>query len=318
MLLRVIRDGVVESVHRGWAVVAGPDGETHASVGDPGHLVFARSSLKPFQAVAVLEQLEDAGVWLDLDGLAIATASHDGSDDHQIEAARLLAMADLDEAALATPPALPSAPLAPRACAEPTSLAHNCSGKHAAFLWAQVAAGRPPSGYLDPDGELQLRVRAAVERITGCAMQGMGIDGCGAPAWRLPLAGLATGFARLAQGTDARLRRVRAAMTGRPDLVGGFSLPDTALMLADPRVVAKRGAEAVFGAGFVTDDAAYGIAIKVEDGGNRAAGPVTAAVLEGMGASVPAEIRTPVVLGGGQPRGIAEVDAAVAALGRSA
>ena len=315
VLARLVRNGVVESVHTGSVVVADADGGIVASLGDPERSTYVRSAAKPFQALAVIEALDAAGTALPDDGLAIACASHDGSDEQQIEAARLLAEADLDESALQCPAALPRDPDTAWAQRWPYPLAHNCSGKHASFLLATVAAGDDPAAYLDVDSPLQQRIRECLGEACGAAPIGPGVDGCGAPAWLLPLRALATGFARLADGVTPRLARVRGAMTGRPDLVGGQLSVDTQLMRADGRVVAKRGAEAVFGAGVVTSAGAYGVAVKITDGGARADGPVAATLLEALGCSVPEAVARPNVLGGGRPHGLLEVDAAVAALG---
>ena len=85
------RDGVVESVHLAHVVVASADGAVQAILGDPAAEVYPRSALKPFQAVAVRASLADRGMDLAGSQLAIACASHTGSDDHQVEAASVLA-----------------------------------------------------------------------------------------------------------------------------------------------------------------------------------------------------------------------------------
>ncbi len=308
ILAQLTRDGVVESVHRGSVAVCTPDGVVVAALGDPRRDTYVRSSVKPFQALAVLELLGSGGPDLGQRGLAIASASHFGGDDHQIEAARLLALADLDESALRCPPALPVDHLAALSQREPTPLAHNCSGKHAAFLLAQVATGRDPSTYLAPDEPLQKAVFEQLRRVSGETPLGPGVDGCGAPAWRLPLAGLATAFARLAEAGEGDLLRVSAAMSMYPDLVGGPGSADTALMQADGRVLAKRGAEAVFAAAAALPNGPVGIAVKIADGGNRAAAPVAACLLSALGARTPEQVRRPAVLGGGRPHGALEVD----------
>jgi L-asparaginase II len=306
VLATLTRDGVVESVHRGAVTVCDDAGVVLHATGPAGAPVYARSALKPFQVLAVLEVIE-GHVDLSDDALAIACASHEGGDDHQIEAAHLLALADLDEGALGCPPADPADRAALRDSPEPTRLAHNCSGKHAAFLLAEVTAGRDPSGYLDPAGALQRSVRDHLERSCAAALDGPGVDGCGAPAWLLPLTALATGFARLAAGADPRLARVRRALRARPDLVGGTGQPDTALMRSAPGVVAKRGAEAVFAAGAVVGGRGLGVAVKLADGGSRAAGPVAAQVLSVLGLPVSGDLCAPVVLGGGEPHGALRV-----------
>ncbi len=313
VLARVVRDGVVESAHRGTLVVADAGGRVLGGIGDVARPVYVRSAAKPFQAVGTLALLDRAGVALPSEGLAIACASHVGGDAHQIEAAHLLALAGLDESALRCPPAWPDdrATLIDQGRRE--RLAHNCSGKHAAFLLAAVSAGEDPARYLDTGSEIQGAARDALWATTDAEPTGPGVDGCGAPAWLLPLAALATGFARLAAGSHG-LERVRRAMRAHPDLVGGATTQDTRLMEADGRVVAKRGAEGVLAAGLAVGGRPLGIAVKVEDGSERGAGPAVAAVLGQMGARVPGRVRAPVVLGGGEPHGRVEVDPAVVAL----
>ncbi|HVM00073.1 MAG TPA: asparaginase [Egibacteraceae bacterium] len=301
-LAQLTRGGVVESTHLGAVAVADADGTVVGRLGDIDALVYPRSALKPFQALATTSLLARAAP--DPVGLAVACASHTGSDDAQIEAAHLLAVAGLDESALRCPPAWPADPATLRTTTEPSRLAHNCSGKHAAFLWAHTAGGGEPERYLDPGCPLQTRVREVLAAVTGAAPTGPAVDGCGAPAWRLPLVRLAAGYARLAAAHGgAPLAAVRAAMTARPDLVGGAGCADTALMASDRRVVAKRGAEGVLAAGMPTSRGPVGVAVKVADGAGRAAVPPVAAVLRALGATVPgALLRTPLPPGGAPAR----------------
>lgn len=303
-LVTVTRDGVVESVHLGDVAVATADGAVTAIVGDPDRLMYPRSALKPFQAIAVLEQLQDLGHTVEEDQLAIFCASHDGADDPQIVAASVLAEAGLDESALRCPPDWPIADRVTADLSAKTTLSHNCSGKHAAMLWAHTAAGHDPDTYLSVDSVLQARIARQLADVLGGPPQGPGVDGCGAPAWVVPLGGLAKGFAALASGASPVLARTRDAMTTHPELVGGATLPDTAMMRSDGRVVAKRGADGVMGAGFAHPRIGpVGIAVKIADGGDRAAGPAMAAVLEALGAIVPDDVRRAPVLGGGVPHG---------------
>lgn len=273
------------------------DGTVVGGLGDFDALVYPRSALKPFQTVASSDLLASVALALPApDGVAIACASHTGSTEHQVEAAHLLALAGLDESALRCPPDWPAHLPTLRDSRAPARLAFNCSGKHGAFLWAHTATGGEPQGYLDLVSPVQERVREVLEEVTGVAPTGPGMDGCRAPAWRLPLVRLARGFARLAAAEgDSALGRVRAAMGERPDLVGGPGCADTELMTADARVVAKRGAEGVLAAGIARDQGPLGVAVKVADGGSRGAVPPVAAILRALGATVPGDLaRTPV------------------------
>ena len=55
MLVRQLRNGIEESVHRGDIVEADVTGRLIRSLGDPERLVTLRSTVKPFGLVALLE-----------------------------------------------------------------------------------------------------------------------------------------------------------------------------------------------------------------------------------------------------------------------
>jgi L-asparaginase II len=316
VLVRVTRGGVVESVHRGRLALCDQSGEVLAQVGDAGEAVYARSTLKPFQTMASARLLEGAGMRLDQRALAIASASHSGSAEHQAEVARILASAGLDAGALRCPPDWPLDAEALRRSAGPTRLAYNCSGKHAAFLWAHTAGGGDPARYLDPEVALQRAVPELLAQLSGASPQGPGVDGCGAPAWRLPVTAIATGFARLAAGDASRtLAGVRDAMVAHPGLVGYATAPDTRLMQAVSGLVAKRGAEGVLAAGWTAGGRILGAAVKIDDGAARAAAVVIAAIVAATGPAVPDALLRPTVLGGGRPQGAVEAVLPAGALG---
>ena len=283
---------VVESRHRGHLVVVSP-GE-QAALGDPGHLTFVRSAAKPFQATACLELLDDAP--LTDDELAVAWASHRGEPRH-LEAVRaLLSRSSTSPTGLTCPRATPQ----DEPGAEPARLAHNCSGKHALFALAGRALGVVQEDLLDPVGPLQTHVLAHLDEALG-PTRAVGVDGCGAPAVAVPLEGLARGFLRLV--TDDRYRPVRRAGLTRPDLVGGTDRLESALLAHG--VVAKPGAEAVFGAAWLDDEGGpWAVALKVEDGASRAASACLHALVAELGV-VPSDVWSPPpVLGGGRPEGV--------------
>ncbi len=301
-LVEVVRDSAVESVHRGHVAVADANGARLGWVGQVAVEIYPRSALKPFQAVVTRGWMQRGGVELDEASIAIACASHEGSVDQQVEAARLLALGGVDEAALRCPADRPFHPAALDDDPRPSRLAHNCSGKHAGFVAAQALSGGPIEAYLSPDAPLQVAVADELGRVCGAAPVGPGVDGCGAPAWRLPLDALARGFARLAGG-QGRLGAIADAMRARPELVGGNAAVDTALMRAVPGLVAKRGAEGILGCGVLTADGPVGVAVKIADGAGRATGPAIAPVLAALGIEVPRVVARPLVLGGGEAHG---------------
>jgi L-asparaginase II len=210
--------------------------------GDDLHC-FLRSSLKPVQAVPLVEGCADLGD----DEVAIACASHQ-AEPAQLEAVRTLlarAGASAEDLENGVQEGRPEG-----------KLGHNCSGKHAGMLAACRAHGWALHPYRDAAHPLQRRVSELVGEAD------VAVDGCGVPTFALPLSRMCEVFLRTPP-------RVRAAMAARPELVGGAGADDTDLMRERPGWFAKRGAEGLF----CVSDGECAWALKVEDGASRALRP---------------------------------------------
>jgi L-asparaginase II len=289
------RGELVESRHVGHLVVAGPDGEVVERAGDPERTTFVRSTSKPFQATACLEVLGSGAEALSEEEVALSWASHRAEPRHLAAAQRLLDRSATAPDALTCPPSAAEAdPALP-----PARLQHNCSGKHGLFALAGRKLDVRHEQLLDPDAPLQRAVLATVADALGPAVA-VGTDGCGAPTVAVPLVALARAFADLAVAD--RWRRVREAGLAAPLHVGGEGRLESALLAAG--VVAKVGAEGVFAAGWrAADGTPRGLAVKAEDGAERAATVTAHAVLVAVGV-VSADVWSPApVLGGGRPVG---------------
>ncbi len=299
------RGELVESRHYGHLVVVGSDGQVVGAVGDPHHVTFLRSTAKPFQAAASLAL---AGDDLPATLVAVAWSSHQGEPDQLEAVLDLLARAGLTPADLTTPPASPAhAPAGP-----PTRLAHNCSGKHAMFALAGKTVCCPRRLLLDPDGPVQRPVLETLAQVIG-PVAGVSVDGCGAPAVAATLAGLARGYAALAE-PDGPWARVAAAGRAHPGLVGGRGRLESVLLEAG--IVAKPGAEGVFAAGWTASDGEVrGAALKVTDGAARASSTALHGLLLAAGLVGQEEWSPPPVLGGDQRVGGVFASKAVSALG---
>ncbi|HET8601313.1 MAG TPA: asparaginase [Segeticoccus sp.] len=306
VVARVTRSGFVESVHHGAVVVLDTDGTPVVELGDCHGQIFPRSCNKPFQTVAMLRH------GLDLQGelLALSCASHSGESFHRDGARRILARAGLPESALQNTPDLPYGEEARRAwLAEgrgPEPLAQNCSGKHAAMLATCVASGWDTATYRDPAHPLQQAIAQTLTELTGEPVGAVGVDGCGAPVMATSLTGLARGFSRLAtaaEGTEQE--RVCAAIQAHPEWLGGTGRHVTGLIRAVPNLIAKDGAEAVYAAALGDGRA---VAVKIADGGERAARVLLVAALRRVGVDAPglAELGTELVQGHGEPVGTVE------------
>lgn len=282
----VVRSGFDESIHHGAGVAIGTSGDPVAAVGDPTLVVYPRSSLKPMQAHAMVT----FGLDLPDDLLAVACASHDGSSMHLDAVRGILARHDLDESDLANTAARPHGAAARDAARAagigPSPIQQNCSGKHAAMLATCRINGWPTKGYLALDHPLQIAITSVFEDL-GCAVEHVGIDGCGAPTHAVSLGDLAVAFAVLAR-TDTRVAK---AMRSCPSMVGGPTRDITRWMQMVPGLMAKEGAAGVFAAALPDGRA---VAFKIADGSDDARRAVTATALRAMGVdldAVPAEAR---------------------------
>ncbi len=283
-MIELWRGGFLESLHHGHAVVMRETGEVVEAWGQPDALIYPRSSCKMVQALPLLES--GAGAALGPEHLALACASHQGGAAHVGRVERWLADLGLDETDLRCGPQEPQdrdeRDRLILADAAPCQLHNNCSGKHAGFLMLKRHLGGDAE-YVDPDHPVQASVRDAFEEVTGLSSPGFGIDGCSAPNFATTVAGLAQAMARFAAAGEAGVRqramvRLREAMMAHPDLVAGEGRACTELMRAmDGRAAIKTGAEAVFVA--ILPQARLGIALKIVDGGVRAAEAAITALL---------------------------------------
>ncbi len=309
-LARVVRGDLVESVHTGHLVIGGTGGTVEHAFGDPEATIWARSSLKPLQAVAMLRN----GLALDGPELAIACASHNAEPVHLARVRAVLSGAGLTEAAMQNTPDLPLDPGAAFAWQSSghraSSLTQNCSGKHAAMLATCVVNGWDLASYLDPGHPLQVAIRRTLEDLTGVPVTHATIDGCGAPLFSTSLVGLARAFGAIAaaprEAPGSPQARVAAAITADPWLVAGTGREATQVMLAVPGLVAKDGADGVYAAGLPDG---RGLAFKITDGGARPrpAVLVAALLLAGVDPSVDLDALRAIgdtpVLGHGEPVG---------------
>lgn len=317
-LALVRRSGFVESRHIGSAVVTGPDGKVMLALGDPVAPVFARSTLKPLQALGCLR----AGAPLEGDRLAIAAGSHTGERRHRELVTSMLTGAGLDSSALGCPPDWPedesSRHELVRAGDDRSALAMNCSGKHAAMLWAAAHNGCDLDGDLDAGHPVQQLIGDTVRELAGEELHATGIDGCGAPVLALSLTGLARATGAISR-RDSETGVVGAAMRADPWAVGGHAHPNTVVMETVPGLVCKGGAEGVLVLG---TEEGVSVAVKILDGSPRASGLVGLTMLAAAGAIARpvaeralAAIDAP-LLGGGRPVGAIVASPGLAAVSR--
>lgn len=294
-MVELWRGGLMESTHRGHAVIAHAGGDLVDVWGDPERVIFPRSSAKMFQALPLLETGAADAAGLTPAHLALACASHEGAALHVDLARAWVGNLGLTEGDLRCGAHMPydrdQRDHLIKTDQSPCQFHNNCSGKHAGFLTA-TRHMRADAEYNHIDHPLQIAIQAAFEDATGQAVAGWGIDGCSAPNFATTMAAFARGAARFAAAAhaggdsgDARARamaRLTRAMAQNPLLVAGEGRACSELMQAmGGRVAIKTGAEAVYVG--IIPDLQLGIAVKIEDGNTRASEAVMVALLVRLG-----------------------------------
>ncbi len=319
-IFELTRGQVVESTHFGAIAVVDSLGKLLASYGDPQTIAFLRSSAKPFQ---VLPFVEHGGVEhfnLNPKELALACASHEGTDEHVRVAKSILEKAGLNEGYLQCGAHLPGdAEVYKRLIANeeaPAPIRNNCSGKHSAMLAYAKMGELPLEDYLDFYHPVQQDILASFAEM--CLLPPnqvqLGIDGCSAPNFAIPLTNAALAFARLVDPHDlpgtraSACHKITSAITSYPEMISGPGEFDCRLMqVGAGKIVCKRGAEGyqaigLFPGALGPDSPGIGITLKVMDGDlgqrkpdltsyTRVRPAVTLEVLKQLGALNEAQLR---------------------------
>lgn len=290
----VYRGNTVEAIHYASVAVVGSSNKPTHFLGDPYAVFAARSAVKPFQALPLVMNGGIEKFGFSTKQLAITCASHNGTDEHRDVVMSNLRAAgnEPDDLQCGThwPIGMQQANQYPQHGEDRDPVRHNCSGKHSGFLALARLLGEDPAEYLNPDGRVQQMVRDTVSRMCEVPPKGIvvGIDGCSAPVFALPLFNLALGFKKLASGMAESkdmakaVTRIRDAMFEHPKMISGEGRLDYDLARSFPhRLVCKIGAESLEALGFA--DPPTGIVVKIHDGNTRALGPVVVAVLKELG-----------------------------------
>ncbi len=283
-LVELTRGAIVESIHFGSVVVCDNAGKVHFQMGDPDLVTYLRSTAKPLQVLALLENPASEQYHFSNPEIAIMCASHSGTNEHVTVLQGLQKKLGISEKDLQCGIHLPfdrvTANHIIRGEEELSSLRHNCSGKHSGMLALATLLSAPKETYLDLDNPTQqLILKTCGEMFDFPAGQfEMGVDGCSAPVFAVPMRNAARAYALLCQPKSLSSQRAAAchkithAMMAYPYLVAGPERFDTDIMKATSgKLIAKTGAEGYFGVGIMPDalqpgSPALGIMVKISDG----------------------------------------------------
>lgn len=302
-IIETTRGNVVECVHYGAVAVVDSNGRLLAGYGDPMTVTFLRSSAKPFQALPLIEMGGAERFNLTEEEVAIICASHSGTDDHFRIVSSIQQKIGIQENNLKCgvhpPMHEPTRLEMVKRGDAPTPNRHNCSGKHTGMLAAAKLLGASPDDYLSPDHPVQQANLQAFAEICNLKTEeiALGVDGCSAPVFAVPLCDAAYGYARLSDPSTlsparaAACRLITRSMMAYPSMVAGPGRFDTLLMeTGRGKIFCKGGAEGYQGIGLLPgvlgkNSPGVGITIKISDGDAavRAAGTTAVEVLRQLG-----------------------------------
>jgi L-asparaginase II len=281
-ILELTRGRVMESTHFGSIVVVDSTGKLLHSYGDSHTVAFLRSSAKPFQAIPFVERGGVEHFNFTQSELAISCASHETAQHHLDTVRAMQAKIGIQEDHLQCgahwPGDVAMLRMVIKQDIKPTPNFNNCSGKHTAMLAHAKMRGLPLENYLDHAHPIQQDILATFSEMCEIEKEKieLGIDGCSAPNFAVPLANAALGMARLCDPrtlTESRAtacRKITTAMAAHPEMVSNYGEFDCELMkIAAGKVITKRGAEGFQIIGLmpgVYGENGVGIAFKVTDG----------------------------------------------------
>jgi L-asparaginase II len=302
-LVEVTRGQIVESVHYGSLNLSQADGKVLLSLGDQITPYFLRSSAKPFQLLAFLERGGIEHYSLAPQEIAVMCASHSGTPAHIEVLEALQRKAGIDESLLQCGVHAPYHKLsADQLIKDGTPLRpnhNNCSGKHTGMLAFAKMTSAPLDSYLENSHPVQQAILNTFAEMCEVNIESveLGVDGCTAPVFAIPLKAAALGYAklchpdRLAENRAVSCRAITSAMAAHADMVAGPERFDTDGMFAGKgSFISKLGAEGYRGVGILSGKApgincGLGLAIKISDGDAtyRATSVIAMAVLKALG-----------------------------------
>jgi L-asparaginase II len=271
-----------------------PSGACFKRVGDTSVITSMRSAAKPLQALPLIIDGASDRFQFTAPELAVIASSHSGEDMHVQNVRAILGKIGLDATYLHCGVHVP---LDWGAEVDATGrdldvLRNCCSGKHSGMLARCVFMGANPANYEDLEHPVQQRIREVIAEVAEVRPESMpaGIESCTAPVFGLPVERIALAYARLVNPVRllptlrGACQKILRSMLAHPELVGGSQgrLCTDIMRCSGGAVLAKCGAEAVFALAVLPSSNypdGLGIAIKIEDGSERAIAPVVVEVL---------------------------------------
>ncbi|CCY24976.1 putative asparaginase [Brachyspira sp. CAG:484] len=245
LLVKYIRDGLVEQAHFGFVLVSD---KTHIidRNGEPNNYPFyLRSCAKPLQASIIIDYGMDIKYNMTEEEIALCCASHAGEKIHVETAVNLLKKIELDESYLQCGLHKPiSKTEQERLLLEGRKeniFQNNCVGKHIMMLALCKMNNWDLASYEDAQHPLQLAIKKRISEL--CELKKeypVTKDGCGVPIMSMPLENMAKGYLNLF--CNPRYEKIKRAFLNCPYIIGGENRLDTKVIENSGKLIAKVGA----------------------------------------------------------------------------
>ncbi|QQZ10052.1 asparaginase [Heyndrickxia vini] len=290
ILIEETRAGLVENVHFGIICGLNEEKEKIYQIGDPEQEVFFRSAAKPIQALPIFLSTIIEKYNLTEEEAALFAASHRGEENHISALKSMLNKLPVEETDLYCPPSYPlnrePREKMIRLGEQKRRLYHNCSGKHMGFVAVCKEMGYPVANYWEPNHPLQQHIAQILSTLSEVPISKIkiGIDGCGVPVFAIPLSSMALTYLKLACPDlieDSKLRNAVQKLTNTMNHQYNMIASEhfiCSVLLQDPNIVAKGGAQGVYCFGLKNERIAF--ALKVINGSEDVWPNIVASILD--------------------------------------
>ncbi len=242
-LIEYIRDGLIEQEHLGFIVKI--DKNVQKIGNEKNYPFYLRSCAKPLQASLLIDYELDIYYNMTDEEIALCCASHAGELCHAQTVDNFLNKVELSKENLKCSTHIPFSKSAQKKLLKEglkeSVLQNNCSGKHAMMLGICKKMGWEINDYYKPEHPLQVAIKKKIYGLCEIKKEYPSTkDGCGVPIFAMPLENMVKGYLNLF--FDKKYEKIKKAFLNKPYFIGGEDRIDTAIMCANPNLIAKIGA----------------------------------------------------------------------------
>jgi len=293
LAVEVSRNNIRESAHRADIVVLNNKKQIIFSLGDPFKTTYMRSCAKSLQAIPVILDGCDKYFELNPAHIAITCGSHFGEEFHIKILKDFLDKIGLKKhnllCGISTSRKKEYALKLARKNVKLSQLYNDCSGKHLGMLSLCVKNNYSIKNYIKINHPVQKRILNIFSKFAELDKNNIkiGIDGCSAPVFAIPLFNMAISFLNFVNPVNFPIKyqsacnKIYKSIVEHPEMISGTNGFCTELIKhTKGKLIGKIGAQGVYCVGVKNRNIA--IALKVEDGSLKAVPPIVIHILKNL------------------------------------